>query len=134
MSVSDYRVGNAPHERPSQRSKAAATYDYQSGSHLLSEVHYLRIRIARPRMGFCDLAAHFAYLLHLLLKSGSSSLLSLSFHPTLQIRVERDSSRRFVENAEHASYIEDMQCRIGTLSQVCGSGRGQVGILRAVGR
>src|SRR3712207_8083063 len=56
------------------------------------------------------------------------------FHPALQIRVERDSSGSFVEDAGHASYIEDVQLRIGTLSQVCGSGRGQVGILRAVGR
>src|SRR3712207_8251629 len=39
------------------------------------------------------------------------------FHPALQIRVERDSSGSFVEDAGHASYIEDVQLRIGTRSE-----------------
>src|SRR3712207_4690679 len=74
VSVTDDRVRDAPHQRPSQRSAAAAPHDYHSGAQPLSEPHDLRVRTAQPRMGFRDLAPRLAYLLHQLLKFGSGRL------------------------------------------------------------
>src|SRR5215208_7177629 len=101
VGVPHNRVGDTPHERPPQGSKAAAPYNYQSGAQPPGQPHDLRVRVAQPWMDSRYLTTRLPYFLRLLLEFSLGRLLDIFFHPALQIWVENDGLRIFIEDSRY---------------------------------